>query len=122
VIVGMLGGMDAMQNADPGAIASAMGVGSVLLLILVALGLSIPLMMAYWFAPALIAMEGMSALSAMKLSFSGCVRNILPFLLYGVLALVLFFLGALPAGLGLLVVMPVMTASMYTAYRDIYYQ
>jgi uncharacterized membrane protein len=67
-------------------------------------------------------MEGMSALSAMKLSFSGCVRNILPFLLYGVLALVLFFLGALPAGLGLLVVMPVMTASMYTAYRDIYYQ
>jgi uncharacterized membrane protein len=122
VIVGMLGGMDAMQNAGPGAVASAMGVGSVLLLILVAFGLSIPLMMAYWFAPALIAMEGMSALSAMKLSFSGCVRNILPFLLYGVLALVLFFLGALPAGLGLLVVMPVMTASMYTAYRDIYYQ
>nr|WP_305793070.1 BPSS1780 family membrane protein [Sedimenticola hydrogenitrophicus] len=122
MLIGMLGGMDAMQNADPGAIASAMGVGSVLLLILVAFGLSIPLTMAYWFAPALIAMEGMSALSAMKLSFSGCVRNILPFLLYGVVALVLFFLGALPVGLGLLVVMPVMTASMYTAYRDIYYQ
>jgi uncharacterized membrane protein len=79
-------------------------------------------MMAYWFAPALIAMEGMSALSAMKLSFLGCLRNILPFLLYGVLALVMFFIGAIPVGLGLLVVMPVMTASMYTAFRDIYYQ
>ncbi len=121
VMVGMLGGMDAMQHADPDALQSAMGVGSVVLFILVAFGLSIPLMMAYWFAPALIAMEGMSALAAMKLSFSGCLRNILPFLLYGVIALVLFVIGAIPVGLGLLIVMPVITASMYTAYRDIYY-
>lgn len=122
VIVGMLGGMDGMQNPGPDAFQSAMGVGSVVLMMLVALGLSVPLMMAYWFAPALIAIEGMSALSAMKLSFSGCLRNILPFLLYGVVALVMFFIGAIPVGLGLLVVMPVITASMYTAYRDIYYQ
>ncbi len=58
----------------------------------------------------------------MKMSFSGCLKNILPFLLYGVVALVMFFIGAIPVGLGLLVVMPVITASMYTAYRDIYYQ
>ena len=122
VMIGMLGGMDAMQNSDPDALQSAMGVGSVVLVMLVAFGLSIPLMMAYWFAPALIAMEGMSALAAMKMSFSGCLKNILPFLLYGVVALVMFFIGAIPVGLGLLVVMPVITASMYTAYRDIYYQ
>lgn len=122
VMVGMLGGMDGMQNPDPDALQSAMGVGSVVLVMLVALGLSIPLMMAYWFAPALIAIEGLSALAAMKQSFSGCLKNILPFLLYGVIGLLLFFVGAIPVGLGLLVVMPMMTASMYTAYRDIYYQ
>ncbi|WP_428624087.1 BPSS1780 family membrane protein [Sedimenticola sp.] len=121
VLVGMMGGMDAMQNPDPSTMQSAMGVGSILLISLMALGLSIPLMMAYWFAPALISMEGMSALSAMKLSFSGCLKNILPFLLYGIVGIVLFFIGAIPVGLGLLVVMPVMTASMYTSYRDIYY-
>lgn len=122
VMFGMLGGMEGMQNSDPNALQSAMGVGSVILLMLVALGLSIPLMMAYWFAPALIAMEGLSALAAMKLSFAGCLKNVLPFLLYGVIGLLLFFIGAIPVGLGLLVVMPVMGASMYTAYRDIYYQ
>ncbi|AKH22175.1 hypothetical protein AAY24_09580 [Sedimenticola thiotaurini] len=122
VMFGMLGGMSGMPGAEPGAMQSAVGVGSVLLIGLLGLGLSIPLMMAYWFAPALIAMEGLSAVSAMKQSFTGCLKNILPFLLYGVIGLILFFIGAIPVGLGLLVVMPVMAASMYTAYRDIYYQ
>lgn len=118
----MFGVMGGMQGAEPGAIPSAAGIGSVVLIMLLGLGLSIPLMMAYWFAPALIAMEGLSAIPAMKQSFSGCVKNILPFLLYGVIGLILFFIGAIPVGLGLLVVLPVMAASMYTAYRDIYYQ
>ena len=121
-MIGMMGGMDAMESPDPDMISSAMGVGSVVLMILVAFGLSIPLMMAYWFAPALIAMEGMSAISAMKLSFAGCLKNILPFLLYGLVVLLIFIIGSIPVGLGLLVVMPVITASVYTAYRDIYYR
>ncbi|MCW8908346.1 MAG: BPSS1780 family membrane protein [Sedimenticola sp.] len=122
MMIGMLGGIDAMGNADPGAVSQAMGVGTVLLMSLLMLGLTLPLMMAYWFAPALVAMEGMSALAAMRMSFSGCLKNILPFLLYGVIALLLFVVGAIPVGLGLLIVLPVITASVYTSYRDIFYR
>jgi uncharacterized membrane protein len=57
----------------------------------------------------------------MKMSFSGCLKNILPFLLYGIIAMVLFILATIPIGLGLLVVVPMLTASIYTGYRDIYF-
>lgn len=81
----------------------------------------IPLLMAYWFAPALVSLDGISALSAMRMSFSACMKNILPFLLYGVVMLVLMVVASLPVFLGLLVLLPVMMASIYTSYRDIFY-
>ncbi|MES9855067.1 MAG: BPSS1780 family membrane protein [Sedimenticola sp.] len=94
---------------------------TIVLAFLAGMGLTIPLMMAYWFAPALIALENMSAIAAMKLSFAGCIKNILPFLLYGLIGAIFMIIGVIPVGLGLLVVIPVLTASMYTACRDIYY-
>ena len=60
------------------------------------------------------------ALEAMKASFSGCARNIWPFLLYGVVFLLLFIVALIPVGLGLLVVSPMIWTSIYTGYRDIY--
>lgn len=87
----------------------------------VLLGLLIPLLMAYWFAPALILFDGMPAIPAMKLSFVACRRNIWPFSVYGVAGSLLFMLGALPFGLGLLAVIPVLFGtSIYTGYRDIF--
>jgi uncharacterized membrane protein len=97
------------------------GPAGVLLIPLVAFALLIPLMMAYFFAPALIAIEGLSALSAMKYSFMGCLKNILPFFWYGLLGTGLMVVGILPLGLGLLVVIPMFMASVYAAFRDIYY-
>jgi uncharacterized membrane protein len=58
----------------------------------------------------------------MKLSFAGCLKNVLPFLVYGIAGLVLLFLGAIPLGLGILVVWPTLTAAIYVAYRDIYFE
>lgn len=98
-----------------------MGSSTIVLAVLAGTTVTIPLVMAYWFAPALIVFEGMSAIAAMKLSFNGCVKNILPFLFYGIVATFFLILGALPLGLGLLVVFPVVTASIYTSYRAIYY-
>ncbi|MCW8950364.1 MAG: BPSS1780 family membrane protein [Sedimenticola sp.] len=121
VMIGFMGGMDVMESTHPGMMGTAAGIGSVILMALVVFGLSVPLMMAYWFAPALIAMEGLSALAAMKLSFAGCMKNILPFLVYSIVMCIILVVGSIPVGLGLLVVMPIITASMYTAYRDIYY-
>lgn len=85
------------------------------------MALLVPLLMAYWFAPALVLFDGLAAWPAMRLSFAACLSNILPFTLYGVAGMVLFVLGSIPLGLGLLVVIPVLFAtSVYAAYRDIF--
>jgi len=58
--------------------------GGVALVILVALLLFLllylPVVMAVWFAPALVVLRGVDPWEAMKLSFIGSVRNILPIL------------------------------------------
>lgn len=80
----------------------------------------IPFVMAVWFAPALIVLNDVPLFKALWLSFIGCLKNILPFILYFILAFVLYILAAIPLLLGLLVFMPTMFASFYTAYIDIF--
>jgi uncharacterized membrane protein len=87
---------------------------------LVCMALFVPILAAYWFAPALVVMHGMSPVAAMKESFFGCLRNILPMLVWGIVMGVLMILGSLPFGLGLLVVVPMMVGSSYAAYRSIF--
>jgi uncharacterized membrane protein len=93
---------------------------TVLLAVLVMLALMLPLFMAVWFAPALVALQGKGAVEAMKESFSGCLRNIVPFLVYGVVMIVFSVLACIPLMLGWLVLGPVLAASLYTSYKDIY--
>lgn len=87
---------------------------------LIIMALFIPITMAIWFAPALIAIHDVPVIKSLKMSFVGCLKNMLPFLVFGIVALVLIFIGTIPLGLGLLVVMPMITAGSYVAYRDIY--
>lgn len=102
--------------ADPFAVGATM-----LIAILLMLALTVPLVMALWFAPALVVLNDQGAVEAMKGSFVGCLRNMLPFLVYGIIGLALAFLATIPAMLGWLVFAPVIAASIYVAYRDIYY-
>ncbi len=90
--------------------------------VLVTLLLVIPVIMAMYFAPLLVALDGVEVIESLRLSLLGCLRNILPFLVSGGIALVLLFIGALPILLGWLVVVPVLSISVYTAYRDIFQQ
>ena len=92
----------------------------VLLAVLVAVALSIPLVMAVWFAAPLVVFHGLGAVEAMKASFTGCLRNIVPFLVYGIIGFLLAILATIPLGLGWLVLAPVLAASVYTGYRNIY--
>lgn len=91
-----------------------------LIMLLLGLALTIPLMMMYWFAPVLVVLDDVSALSAMGMSFRACLKNVLPFLVYGLAAMLLFIIGAIPLLLGLLIVVPAIVASVYTSYRDIF--
>lgn len=94
---------------------------TLLLVVLVIIAVSIPVYMAIWFAPALVILHELKPVEALKMSFFACLRNIVPFLLYGVILLVLTVIAAIPFGLGLLILMPVVIASVYTAYRDIFF-
>jgi uncharacterized membrane protein len=87
---------------------------------LIGMALSVPIAMATWFAPALVVFDNRQALDAMQASFSACWRNMLPFLLYGIVAMLLGVLAAIPFGLGVLVLVPTLIASIYTGYRDIF--
>ncbi|HTS53531.1 MAG TPA: BPSS1780 family membrane protein [Burkholderiales bacterium] len=94
----------------------------VLLMALIMLALFIPLLMAVYFAPALVVFHDLQALDAMKQSFSGCLKNIVPFLVYGIIGLVIGILATIPLGLGWLVWGPTIVGSVYAGYRDIFVQ
>jgi uncharacterized membrane protein len=93
---------------------------TVLLFALVLLALLVPLAMTIWFAPALVIFHGLPAVEAMKQSFQGCLKNMVPFLVYGLIVLGLGIVATIPVGLGWLVLLPTLMASTYYSYRDIF--
>jgi len=105
-------------NVDPAAVAAA--AGTLLLALLIITALMLPVAMAVWFAPPLVVLQGKGALEAMGQSFVACLKNTLPFLIYGLILLVFSILASIPFGLGWLVLGPVIVASVYTAYRDLF--
>lgn len=114
-------GVGAFFGAASGDAAGAVAMGgSFLIAWLLAMALSILLYMALWFAPALVVLRGVAPVEAIRRSFFGCLKNIVPFLIYGIIMLALGIVAAIPLGLGWLVLGPVAVASVYVAYRDIY--
>ncbi|CAG4884173.1 conserved membrane protein of unknown function [Georgfuchsia toluolica] len=130
VIVFIGGGTGAfsalMHIADADAAATTSGasiglaLGSILLAFLVTLSLLPPLIMALWFAPALVFFDGMMPLAAMKNSLKACLHNWLSITIYGILAFVLMCIVAITV-VGLLVVVPLVATSLYLSYRDIFH-
>lgn len=106
---------------------------------LAAMALYMPVMMMYWFAPLLVAWRETGAIKALFFSFFACLMNWRAFLVYGLvvgaLAFVLPFLllsVAILVAKGqpnsvasflfplLLVLLPVLFASFYASYQDIF--
>jgi uncharacterized membrane protein len=115
VLVGGVGILS-LGEARPGPEAAT----AILLAALVIMALAVPLAMAFWFAVPLALFNEQGALDAVKGSFAGCLRNVVPFLLYGVIGFVLAMVASIPLGLGWLALGPVFVASIYTGYKDIY--
>lgn len=107
--------------------------------LLIAAVLYVPIMMLYWFAPVLAAWHSAGAAQALFYSFVACLMNWAAFLGYGAaVALIAFVVPFLGLSLGmlltqgapaaaasflfplLLVLLPVLFASFYASYRDVF--
>ena len=124
----MLPSMLSKSGTDIEALRAAMR--SMALALAVGAAVYLPLIMLIWFAPLLVMFDGMTPVAAMKLSFSACFKNTLPFTVYGLAILGLWVVMSLPAAMGiigaLLVIIllvgsiPVMVCSIYASYRDVF--
>ena len=90
------------------------------LVFLLFFALVIPLLMAIWFAPALVILHDLKPIEALQSSFRGCLKNVPAFLIYGLAGVVLAIVASIPLLLGWLILGPVTIASAYTGYRDIF--
>ncbi|HQT26905.1 MAG TPA: BPSS1780 family membrane protein, partial [Burkholderiales bacterium] len=107
------------SDIDPSSIPSA-EMSRVMLGLAAGMAVSVPLMMMIWFAPVLVVFRGMEARQAMQLSFSACLANMLPFLVFGSVFLAMAFLSGITFGLGLLLMVPLIFTSTYASYVDIF--
>lgn len=118
-----VGGFTALLSGDPfqasWTLLTSVGLGA-LLALLFGMLLGIPLLMAYWYAPALVVFRNDEPLAAMKASFKACLVNMMPMLVYSLLGLVFAIAATIPFGLGWLVLGPVFAASVYASYKDIF--
>jgi len=154
VVIGLFMGFGTLfgfRSGDQAAMAALMRQNMPLLLSLVLIMslLVIPLMMCYWFAPALAALADKTAWNAYKMSFRGCLKNWAAFLIYGLAVLVvgilimiafsavsgIFFVFVSQGGSFLTAFIPVILVvllgvpiasilglAVFTGFRDIYYQ
>ena len=104
----------------PGVTGLGVLLGGSLLALLLSSVLLVPLSMAMWFAPALVFFNNMAPVEALKASFNACLKNTLPFLILGLIVIVLMFFAALPVGLGFLVLFPVLAGTLYASYQDVF--
>ena len=120
--LGASGAIGALLSGDTSQLAAIAGSSIItfLLALLIGLALLAPLLAALWFAPALVYFHDEPPLEALKISFFACMKNLLSFLVYGVLLLMLCVAAAIPFMLGFLVVGPLALISVYTSYRAIF--
>ncbi len=120
--LGASGAIGALMSGDSSELASFAGASIVTFLFVLLIGLALlaPLLMALWFAPALVYFHDEEPVQALKTSFFACLKNWLPFTIYGVVMILLVIVAAIPLMLGFLVVGPIALISVYTSYRAVF--
>jgi uncharacterized membrane protein len=114
-IVGVAsGGADRSVGAALAALSAGLLAFTVMLLI------GMVATMALWFAPALVVFRGTQPLDALRISFSTSLKNIVPFLLWGLVYIVASIVASIPFGLGWIVLVPVTMLTAYVSYRDVF--
>lgn len=111
-------GLEVLDN--PEMLADSGAAIAILLVTLIAMLLFLPIAMGAWFAPALVMHGNKAPVEAVLLSLRGCMKNVMPFLPYGLLLILLTIPVVLTLGLGIILLAPVVNASIYVAYKDIF--
>jgi uncharacterized membrane protein len=124
LVMGLLGFGAAMGMMSGGTQGGAGGMmaaaGAGMLAMLVGLVLGFMIAIAFWFAPALVVFRDVPPVDALKASVSASLKNIGPFLLYGLLYIVAAVVASIPFGLGWLVLLPVLLLTVYVSYVDVF--
>jgi uncharacterized membrane protein len=107
-----------MMHGDGGALVG-MGAGALLGVPLM-LALHVLLSAALIFAVPLVMEARLSPLEAMRTSLRACWTNWAALLLFGLVVTVLGVLAMIPMGLGFLILGPVLTCAIWTAYAEIF--
>jgi len=95
-------------------------IGVAMLAAVLVLVLSAPIVMAVWFAPALVLFHGMAPGAAMRASLAACARNWAALTIFSIFLTVALFFALLLLGLGLLLLLPIFSGAVYASYRDIF--
>ncbi len=105
------------KNALPATPAPGRDALPVLLLVL---ALSVPATMLMWFSPGLVVFRRMRTWPAMRYSLAACLYHWRACLANGLGVFVLLLLASLPAMLGLVIWVPLMIGTLYSAYVAIF--
>jgi len=93
----------------------------VALAILLGFTLVLMLIVAWQYAPMLVFFSGVPPFMALRDSFVGTMRNIVPYTVYSlIMQLVALLLGILPFGIGMILLLPLGLTSLYVSYRNIF--
>lgn len=120
-VLGFGGAVGMMAGGMMGSSKSfAAGMGVSLFAMLVGFVLLMLVTMALWFTPPLVALRGVPPVDAMRLSFAASMKNMVPFLLWGIVYIIASIVASIPFGLGWLVLVPVLMLTIYTSYKDVF--
>lgn len=124
LVAGMLGAGAVFGMMAGGHMRSAGGVmaafGAGMLALLVALGMGVLIGMATWFAPSLVVFRNLAPVDALRTSFAASLKNMLPFLVFGLIYIAASIVASIPFGLGWIVLLPVTMLTVHTSYEDVF--
>ncbi|ERP91250.1 hypothetical protein Q670_12340 [Alcanivorax sp. P2S70] len=113
--VSMLNAMEAGRVPDVGIGGGAIALaGLIMFLFLMASGCL------FYFSIPLVFLGNMGPGEALGLSFKACLTNLLPLILYGIVATVLVMVATIPLFLGLLLAGPLLAGAYYASFKQVF--
>lgn len=89
-------------------------------LVVIGVIMMIFVLLLFWFATQLVALNDVPVVQSLGMSLKACLHNPLPLLVYLFAMVGLLFIGMIPLLLGWLLVVPLLFASMYISYGEIF--